>query len=106
MTNKRVIEILNQEKEELLKEENPDWEHITALEVAIAMVEIDDEIYQKHRTLCEQLEKLKALRHKNEIRMTCIDCIHKEVCYKYRLNYVGTRGENNCTDFGRKQNDR
>lgn len=28
----------------------------------------------------------------------CINCIHKDVCYKYRLNYVGAR-EGTCTEF-------
>lgn len=39
MTNERVIQILSQERAELLNEKSPDWEHITALEVAIDMVE-------------------------------------------------------------------
>lgn len=29
---------------------------------------------------------------------TCINCIHKDVCYKYRLNYVNAR-EGTCADF-------
>ena len=29
---------------------------------------------------------------------TCIDCIHKDVCYKYRLNYVIAR-EGTCSDY-------
>lgn len=29
---------------------------------------------------------------------TCINCIHKDVCYKYRLNYISAR-EGNCTDY-------
>lgn len=28
----------------------------------------------------------------------CINCIHKDVCYRYRLNYVGAR-EGTCTNF-------
>lgn len=29
---------------------------------------------------------------------TCINCFHKDVCYKYRLNYVCAR-EGTCTNF-------
>lgn len=29
---------------------------------------------------------------------SCINCFHRDVCYKYRLNYVGAR-EGTCTDF-------
>lgn len=28
----------------------------------------------------------------------CINCIHKDVCYKYRLNYVSAR-EGSCNDY-------
>ena len=28
----------------------------------------------------------------------CINCIHKDVCYKYRLNYVSVR-EGTCTNY-------
>ena len=28
----------------------------------------------------------------------CINCIHKDVCYKYRLNYISAR-EGTCTNF-------
>ena len=29
---------------------------------------------------------------------TCINCIHKDVCYMYRLNYIGAR-EGYCTHY-------
>lgn len=29
---------------------------------------------------------------------TCINCIHKDVCYMYRLNYIGAR-EGYCTNY-------
>ena len=29
---------------------------------------------------------------------TCINCIHKDVCYMYRLNYICAR-EGTCTDY-------
>lgn len=39
MTNKRVIEILEREKCELLEKEVKDWEHITALSMAVQALE-------------------------------------------------------------------
>ena len=30
--------------------------------------------------------------------MTCKDCIHRNVCYKYRLNYV-CANDGTCNDF-------
>lgn len=32
---------------------------------------------------------------------TCIVCIHKDVCYKYRMNYVCAR-EGTCTNYCEK----
>lgn len=34
---------------------------------------------------------------------TCINCIHKDVCCKYRLNYVCARN-GTCNDFMSKEN--
>lgn len=33
---------------------------------------------------------------------SCINCIHKDVCYKYRLNYICAR-EDYCTDYYEEQ---
>lgn len=44
MTIERAKELLNQEKEELLKEENPDREHLIKIEIALTVLEyVEDE---------------------------------------------------------------